>query len=73
MPERSADLLRAWLEWHPEIEIVSRDRADDYIKGIAAGADLPPILGEANAACAASLADPGARLVIAECGVVRGL
>jgi hypothetical protein len=38
LPERSAAALRQWLEAHPEVEIISRDRADDYIKGATAGA-----------------------------------
>ena len=38
LPERSADALSQWLEAHPEVEIISRDRADDYIKGAQAGA-----------------------------------
>jgi transposase len=38
LPERSADALCAWLKEHPEVEIISRDRADDYIRGATAGA-----------------------------------
>lgn len=38
LPERSAETLRAWLQDHPGVEIISRDRADDYIKGATAGA-----------------------------------
>jgi transposase len=38
LPERSADALSQWLRAHPEVEIISRDRADDYIKGASAGA-----------------------------------
>jgi transposase len=38
LPERSAAALCQWLEAHPEVEIISRDRADDYIKGATAGA-----------------------------------
>jgi transposase len=37
LPERSAETLRDWLRVHPEVEIVSRDRADDYIKGATEG------------------------------------
>lgn len=36
--ERSAQALRDWLKHHPEIRIISRDRADDYIKGASDGA-----------------------------------
>lgn len=38
LPERSADALCDWLKEHPEVEIISRDRADDYIRGATAGA-----------------------------------
>ena len=38
LPERSAAALRDWLRAHPEVEIISRDRADDYIKGATEGA-----------------------------------
>lgn len=38
MPERSAEALCDWLKGHPEVEIISRDRADDYIRGATAGA-----------------------------------
>jgi len=38
LPERSADALCDWLKGHPEVEIISRDRGDDYIRGATAGA-----------------------------------
>jgi transposase len=38
LPDRSAETLREWLRAHPEVEIISRDRADDYIKGATEGA-----------------------------------
>jgi transposase len=38
LPERSAESLRVWLHQHPEVEAISRDRGDDYIKGCRAGA-----------------------------------
>jgi transposase len=38
LPRRSADALSAWLKKHPEVEVVSRDRADEYIRGAGAGA-----------------------------------
>lgn len=38
LPERSADALCDWLKDHPEIEIISRDRGDEYIRGATAGA-----------------------------------
>jgi transposase len=38
LPERSAEALRAWLQDHPGVEIIARDRADDYIRGATEGA-----------------------------------
>jgi transposase len=38
LPERSASVLRDWLQSHPEVEIISRDRGDEYIKGASEGA-----------------------------------
>lgn len=38
LPERSAESLAAWLQAHPGIEIISRDRSDVYASGIAQGA-----------------------------------
>ena len=38
LPERSADSFARWLEAHPEVEIISRDRGDEYIKGANQGA-----------------------------------
>lgn len=38
LPERSAESLCKWLKDHPEVEIISRDRGDDYIRGATAGA-----------------------------------
>jgi transposase len=38
LPERSAEALSAWLKKHPEVEVISRDRADEYIRGAGAGA-----------------------------------
>jgi transposase len=38
LPERSASVLRDWLQNHPEVEIISRDRGDEYIKGASEGA-----------------------------------
>jgi len=38
LPDRTAETLAAWLEAHPSIEIVSRDRSNEYIAAIQAGA-----------------------------------
>jgi transposase len=38
LPERSAEALSEWLKKHPEVEVISRDRADEYIRGAGAGA-----------------------------------
>lgn len=38
LPERSAAALARWLRAHPEIEVISRDRGDCYIKGADQGA-----------------------------------
>lgn len=38
LPERSAEALETWLKEHPGIEIISRDRGSEYIKGATDGA-----------------------------------
>jgi transposase len=38
LSERSAEAFAAWLRNHPEVEVVSRDRGDCYIKGANQGA-----------------------------------
>ena len=37
LPERSVESLERWLKEHPEIEVVSRDRGDEYAKGASQG------------------------------------
>ena len=38
LPERSAESLSVWLAEHPEIQVISRDRAGCYAQGASAGA-----------------------------------
>ena len=38
LAERSANALKGWLQLHPEVRIISRDRGDEYIKGASEGA-----------------------------------
>jgi transposase len=38
LPERSSESFRDWLQSHPGIEVISRDRGDYYIKGAEEGA-----------------------------------
>jgi transposase len=38
LPECSAEALAIWLRDHPGVEIISRDRGNEYIKGATAGA-----------------------------------
>jgi transposase len=40
LPERSAESFRAWLDAHPGVEIICRDRGGCYAEGAAAG---PPL------------------------------
>jgi transposase len=38
LPDRRATSLEAWLKAHPGVEIISRDRGKEYIKGATSGA-----------------------------------
>jgi len=38
LPERSAESTAAWLKEHPGVEVISRDRGTEYIKGATEGA-----------------------------------
>ncbi len=38
LPDRTAETLAAWLELHPEVQIISRDRSTEYERGINLGA-----------------------------------
>jgi transposase len=40
LPERTVESVIAWLEAHPDIEVVSRDRGGTYIDGTTQGAPL---------------------------------
>jgi len=38
LPERTAETIATWLRDHPGVDIITRDRAQDYARGAAAGA-----------------------------------
>jgi len=38
LPDRTASSVQGWLQDHPEVEIVARDRSTEYAAGIVAGA-----------------------------------
>lgn len=37
LPDRTADTLKAWLQEHPGVEIVARDRSTEYTRGVTEG------------------------------------
>jgi transposase len=40
LPDRSAPTLASWLQAHPGVEVVARDRSPEYARGITLGAPL---------------------------------
>ena len=38
LPDRTAETVSAWLQQHPEIEVIARDRGDAYIEAATTGA-----------------------------------
>lgn len=38
LPDRSAETLRAWLQQHPDIAVIARDRSTEYARGARSGA-----------------------------------
>jgi transposase len=38
LPDRSAETITKWLQEHPGVEVISRDRGTNYIKGVTDGA-----------------------------------
>jgi transposase len=48
LPERSAEVVRDWMQAHPDLETVARDRGDSFIAGVTVGG--PPAAGGGPAA-----------------------
>src|SRR5262249_30120649 len=38
LPERTAETVATWLQSHPGVEIVTRDRSTEYARGVSEGA-----------------------------------
>ena len=38
LPDRRADSFSRWLKSHPGVEVISRDRCTEYLRGASAGA-----------------------------------
>jgi len=38
LPDRSAETVAAWMQAHPEVHVVARERADAYASGVRQGA-----------------------------------
>jgi transposase len=55
LPERSAESFRAWLDAHPGVEIICRDRGGCYAEGTAPGR----VAGHPGRRPVASVAQPG--------------
>jgi transposase len=45
LPDREAATLQAWLQRHPEIQVVSRDRSLTYAEGVTKGGAASPASG----------------------------
>jgi transposase len=46
LPDRSASTLSQWLQTHPGVELISRDRGGEYARGAALGAPQAPQIAD---------------------------